>query len=141
MDTPSDTPDIDPTPAAAAPLEKLPLSRKIISGATWGMITGFCAELPLAVGFGIRALFSRPMQVDTHALQKWSFRIVLPASVVGVVYGWLRPGQDQRRDAAQQERATGPNELTTIAEHPNHTHSWVQGEQARAEAAPVMNRQ
>ena len=102
------------------------LYRKIISGANWGMLAGFWVELPLMAAFLFKPF--KPKDLSGWAkVSEWSVKLVLPATLGGVVYGFTKPARD-----GTKARRAADNEASGDA-LPASTKSWVRAEQERAD--------
>ena len=76
------------------------LKEQIKSSANYGMLAGFWTELPVLV-YG--ALQSNVESYWEH-MHRWSARLVLPATLVGVAYGWHKASvQGKQQSWAEAE--------------------------------------
>lgn len=101
-------------------LEAPSLKQKLISGANWGMLAGFWVELPILVRSAFR---------ETN-ISKWTARLVLPATLVGLIYGWTRPAREQHRLQEKMERLENDQPLQ-MQSAPRK--SWAAAEQSKQE--------
>lgn len=103
------------------------LYRKIISGANWGMLAGFWVELPLMAAFLFKPF--KPKSLGEWAkVSEWSVKLVLPATLTGVVYGFTKPDRDFAKLQRMEDK-----EPDSDATH-RAGKSWVTAEKERKES-------
>ena len=105
------------------------LKQKLISGANWGMLAGFWVELPILITSTFKAV----------NISKWSARLVLPATLLGVVYGFTKPMREQRKAEAALERGEEPAPEPTLP--PTAQGKWTAAEKTRGDQPLEMARQ
>jgi hypothetical protein len=123
--------DTEPKKEGAA----MPFRKKIMSAATWGMLSGFWVELPMLTAFMFKPF--RPSNHEGWAkLNELAVKIVLPATLAGVGYGWFKPGIEQRNydvHCGADRKAKSMNINEEMADMPP-VKSWVNVEKIRQTA-------
>ena len=114
----------------AADLDEPTLHEKIISSANWGMLAGFWVELPLVCSFLAHAQLNKAA-LDWGKMSEWTTKLVLPATLAGVAYGWNQPNREEAKLHKKIERI---ERKIARQDMPPQT-SWVAAEDQRAAAA------
>jgi hypothetical protein len=99
------------------------LYHKTISGANWGMLAGFWVELPLMAAFLFKPF--KPKNLTGWAkVSEWSVKLVLPATLAGVAYGFTKPDRDAKATARLAEILSHEDTLATRT-------NWAKAEEKR----------
>ena len=99
------------------------------------MLAGFWVELPLLCSFLLKSQVGKSkLPLDWQKMNEWSMKLVLPATLVGVAYGWNQPNREEiqlQKKIERIERRLDSGDSPTNASRK----SWALAERRRGTMA------